>query len=107
MVERENDYKCPKCGKACKNTGGLKQHMKVHESETEAPSIMKWMKNVPCESTAPKASDAAERPVKKKKVRQIPFKVKQKPQISILLQPKSGHDIAPAPSPQKRSMLLI
>ena len=62
-------YICGKCGKSCKNAGGLATHMKTHKKKSVAsPSLLKFLKRTPA-----KKIPIELKPIKSKP-RQVKFK---------------------------------
>ena len=62
-------YICGKCGKSCKNAGGLATHMKTHKKKSVAsPSLLKYLKRTPA-----KKIPIELKPIKSKP-RQVKFK---------------------------------
>ena len=62
-------YICGKCGKSCKNAGGLATHMKTHKKKTVAsPSLLKFLKRTPAKKI----------PIELKPIKSKPRQVKLK-----------------------------
>ena len=69
-------YICGKCGKSCKNAGGLATHMKTHKKKSVAsPSLLKFLKRTPAKKI----------PIELKPIKSKPRQVKFKSLATVLL----------------------
>ena len=76
-------YICGKCGKSCKNAGGLATHMKTHKKKSvTSPSLLKFLKRTPAKKI----------PIELKPIKSKPKQVKFKSSTSSNI---SSHNVPP------------
>jgi len=95
-------FGCTRCGKQCKNAGGLATHMKTHtKKKVDSPSLLRFFKRAPAKKFAVEL-----KPIKKKP-QQIKLRAKARPkplrppQISRPSAPPIPSEDVPPPPPRR------
>ena len=91
-----SQFVCSRCGKSCKNAGGLATHIKTHDkSFVESPSLLRFIKTAP-------APPIELKPIKSKPLqRKLSTKPRSKTVVSSSLRVPSTPSL-PAPPPRPR-----